>query len=116
MSNTFEKYSDDQLFDYLESNCPEGKLFEAFDELATRVEFYRLIVTDMANQGGMTLDEFVEYLNPEGDPEECLKECELEGMSLTELTELYSKLKAEKLEEEKRQDLIAQIKELTKGK
>ena len=108
MSNTFEKYSDDQLFDYLESNCPEGKLFEAFDELATRMEFYRLIVTDMANQGGMTLDEFIKYFDSDDE------EPDLESMSLAELQQYYQEQVAKKKEDAARQELIKKIKELNK--
>ena len=70
MSNTFQNYSDDQLLDYLENNCPEGKLFDAVDELATRMGFYQTIVTEMANQGGRTLEEFLHYFQEVDEIEE----------------------------------------------
>lgn len=109
MSNTFQNYSDDQLLDYLENNCPEGKLFDAVDELATRMGFYQTIVTEMANQGGRTLEEFLHYFE---EVEE--EENDLESMSVSELQQLYEKLVAERNRETQRQELIKKIKELTK--
>lgn len=112
MSNTFQNYSDDQLLDYLENNCPEGKLFDAVDELATRMGFYQTIVTEMANQGGRTLEEFLHYFEEIEEVEE--EENDLESMSVSELQQLYEKLVAERNRETQRQELIKKIKELTK--
>ena len=112
MSNTFQNYSDDQLLDYLENNCPEGKLFDAVDELATRMGFYQTIVTEMANQGGRTLEEFLHYFEGIEEVEE--EENDLESMSLSELQQLHDRLVAERNLETQRQELIKKIKELTK--
>ena len=106
MENTFEKFSDEQLFCFIAKNCPEGSLLNAVDELADRMLFYRALVGDMANQSGKSLEEFTKWLfDDEPDPE---------NMSLEDLQAYYDELVAEKKEEGRRQELIKKIKELTK--
>ena len=106
MAKAFEKFTDDELYKFLAVNCPEGQLLEACDELVERFEFYKTVLTELANQGGRTLEEFISYVWPDDE------KFTLEDMSLTALNELYSELKAEQDREVQRQDLIKKIKEL----
>lgn len=110
MENTFEKFSDEQLFCFIAKNCPEGSLFNAVDELADRYEFCKQTLKLFAESYGMDLEEFLAWLYGEDDAAE--PEPELESLSLEELTSLYEKVRAEHADETKRKDLIAAIKAL----
>lgn len=81
MARDFSKLSDEQLYRFLEENCPEGQLFDAVDELVERFEFYKMILTDIANAQGVDLDQFIEQFDEEP----------LEDMELEELVKVYDR-------------------------
>lgn len=81
MARDFSKLSDEQLYRFLEENCPEGQLFDAVDELVERFEFYKMILTDVANAAGLDLDQFIEQFDEEP----------LEDMNLEDVVKVFDK-------------------------
>ena len=59
MTKAFEKFTDDELYNFLAVNCPEGQLLEACDELVDRFEFYKMVLTELCNASGIDLDELL---------------------------------------------------------